>query len=118
VEEEEVGEVGDVVVPGGSGSSHGRLRSSRRTVLPRAASLLLPSFTPFSSGGSVWVVRGTPLGRLGLGELRGSRWQLLIAAGGAVARGRPGCAGGRGARRDGEATAGAPCFSFGRQPKG
>jgi hypothetical protein len=67
-EEEEVGEVG-IPGDGGSGSSHGRLRSSRRTVLPRAAPLLLlPSFTPFSSVGSVWVVRrATPLGRLGLG---------------------------------------------------
>jgi hypothetical protein len=64
------------------------------------------------------VVRGAPLGRLGLGEPRGSRRRLLIAAGGAGVRGRPGCAGGRGAHRDGEATAGAPRFGFGRQPKG
>jgi hypothetical protein len=57
-EAEEVGEVG-VLGDGGSGSSHGRLRSSRRTALPRAAPLLLlPSSTPFSSGGSVCVVRG------------------------------------------------------------
>jgi hypothetical protein len=33
----EVEEAGEVVVPGGSGSSHGRLRSSRRSALPRAA---------------------------------------------------------------------------------
>jgi hypothetical protein len=52
-------EVGDVVVPGGSGSSLRRLRSSRRTALPRAAPfLLLPSFSPFSSGSTAWLVRG------------------------------------------------------------
>jgi hypothetical protein len=46
-----------------------------------------------------------------------SRRQLLIAAGGAGALGRPGCAGGRGVRRDGEATTDAPRFGSGRQPK-
>jgi hypothetical protein len=67
-EEEEVGEVVDVVDPGGSGSSHGRLRPSRRTGLPPAAPLLLlPSSSPFSSGGTVWLVGELPLGRLGLG---------------------------------------------------
>jgi hypothetical protein len=99
----------------GRRGSRGSRRSWRRRVrlLSRAAPvfaangsptaaplLLLPSFTPFSSGGSVWVVRGTPLGRLGLGEPWGSRRRLLIAAGGAGVRGQSGCAGGtRGAPR-------------------
>jgi hypothetical protein len=105
---------------GGSGSSHGRLRSSRRTAFPRAPSN--PSFFPLtypSPPASRWAVRGvdSPQRRLGLGEPWGSRRRLLIAAGGAGARGWPECAGGRGVRRDGEATAGAPRFGFGRQPK-
>jgi hypothetical protein len=44
---------------GGSGSSHGRLRSSRRTVFPRAPSN--PSFSPLTSPSppaSRWAVRG------------------------------------------------------------
>jgi hypothetical protein len=64
------------------------------------------------------LVRGAPLGRLGLGEPRESRRWLLIAAGGAGVRGRPGCAGSRGAHRDGEATAGAPRFGLWPSAKG
>jgi hypothetical protein len=60
-------EVGDVVVPGGSGSSLRRLQSSRRTALPRAAPFLLLPSSPFSSGGTAWLVRGVAPGRLGLG---------------------------------------------------
>jgi hypothetical protein len=64
------------------------------------------------------LVRGAPLGRLGLGEPRGSRRWLLIAAGGTGVRGHPGCAGSRGARRDGEAMAGAPRFGLWPSAKG
>jgi hypothetical protein len=70
-------EVGDVVVSGGSGSSLGRLRSSRRAALPRAAPfLLLPSFSHFSSGGTAWLVRGVAPGAARVGSSPGARRRL------------------------------------------
>jgi hypothetical protein len=69
----------------GAGSSHGRLQSSRRTAFPRAASN--SSFSPplllLLRRAGVWTGERVPLRRLGLGELRGSRRCLLIAAGSA-----------------------------------
>jgi hypothetical protein len=101
--EEEVGEVG-ILVDGGSGSSHGRLRSSRRTAPPTggSSSPSPPLQPPFSSGGSARVageqlpeaVRVGILPGLGGGSYSGARRGT---------RGRLGCAGGRAARRDGEA---------------
>jgi hypothetical protein len=104
---------------GGSGSSHGRLRSSRRTALPWAAPIPpSPPFTSPSPPTSRRADRGVDSPEAArVGRSPGVSAAALIAAGGAGACGRPGCAGGRGARRDGEATAGAPRFSFGRQPK-
>jgi hypothetical protein len=70
-------EVGDVVVPDGSGSSLGQLRSSRQTALPRAAPfLLLPSFSPFSSGGTAWLVRGVASEAARVGSSPGARRRL------------------------------------------
>jgi hypothetical protein len=67
-------EAGDVVIPGGSGSSLGRLRSSRRTAPQRAAPfLLLPSFSPFSSGGTAWLVRGVAPGAARVESSAGAR---------------------------------------------
>jgi hypothetical protein len=69
---------------GGAGSSHGRLRSSRRTACPRVASN--PSFSPpllLLRRAGVWTGEWIPPRRLGLGEPRGSRRRLLIAAGSA-----------------------------------
>jgi hypothetical protein len=103
---------------GGSGSSHGRLRSSRRTALPRAPPI--PPSPPFTSPppASRRADRGVDSPEAArVGRSPGVSVAALIAAGGAGARGRLGCTGGRGARCDGEATAGAPRFSFGCQPK-
>jgi hypothetical protein len=117
VEVEEAWEAG-ALDDGGPGSSHGRLRSSRRTALPQAAPIppsppsLLLLLRRVGGRTGEWV----PLRRLGLGDPRVSA-AALIEAGGAGARGRPGCAGERGARRDSEATAGARRFSFGRHQK-
>jgi hypothetical protein len=112
-------EVGDVVVPGGSGSSLGRLRSSRRTALPRAAPfLLLPSFSPFSYGGTAWLVRGVAPGAARVGSSAGGSAAALNRAARCGVRGWPGCAGSRGACRDGEATAGAPRFGLWLSAKG
>jgi hypothetical protein len=70
-------EVWDVVVPGGSGSSLGRLRSSRRMALTRAAPfLLLPSCSPLSSGGTAWLVRGVAPGAARVGSSPGARRRL------------------------------------------
>jgi hypothetical protein len=67
-EAREVGILGD----GGSGSSHGRLRSSRQTALPRAAPLLLlPPCSPFFPGGSVCGQGSNSPRRLGLGVAPG-----------------------------------------------
>jgi hypothetical protein len=68
---------------GGSGSSHGRLRSSRRTAFPRTAfdSSSPPSPPPSSSPVAVWTGEDSPSRRLGLGEPRGPAAWLLIAAG-------------------------------------
>jgi hypothetical protein len=69
-EVEEVGEVG-VLGDSGSGSSHGRLRSSRWTVLPRTAPI--PPSPPITSLLLRWVGGRTgerfPPRRLGLGAL-------------------------------------------------
>jgi hypothetical protein len=83
VEVEEAGEAG-ALDDGGSGSSHGRLRSLRRTALPQAAPI--PPSPPFTSpsppAGWWWTGEWVPLRRLGLGDPRVSA-AALIAAGGA-----------------------------------
>jgi hypothetical protein len=58
VEVEEVGEAG-VLSDSGSGSSHGRLRSSRQTTLPRTAPIPhCPPFTCPSPPAGWWANRG------------------------------------------------------------
>jgi hypothetical protein len=88
---------------GGSSSSHGRLRSSRRTAPSTGGSTPpSPPFTPFSSGGSTGGHGSNSPRRLGLGSpprLGGG----LNSGARRGTRGRLGCAGRRGARRDDEA---------------
>jgi hypothetical protein len=109
----------EVDIHGGSGSSHGRLRSSQRTALPRAAPfLLLPSFTPFSSDGTVWAVRGNSPGAARVGSSPGGSAAALNRAARHGTRGRPGCVGGRGARRDGEARGRCAAFALGVSQSG
>jgi hypothetical protein len=104
---------------GGSSSSHGRLRSSRRTALPQAAPIPpSPSFTSPSPPAGWWADRGVVSPEVArFGRSPGGLGSGSYSSGRRGARGRPGCAGGRGACRNGEATTGACRFSFGRQPK-
>jgi hypothetical protein len=86
---------------GGAGSSHGRLRSSRRTAFPRAASN--SSFSPhFSSSSGVRVCgqgSGSPEAAR-VGRVQGLRRRLLIAACSAGYVDDRHALEGRGARRD------------------
>jgi hypothetical protein len=86
---------------GGSGSSHGRLQSSRQTALPRADPIPpSPPFTSPSPPACRWADRGVDSPEAArVGRSPGVSAVSLIAAGGAGTRGRPGCAGGRGACR-------------------
>jgi hypothetical protein len=78
VEVEEAGEAG-ALDDGGSGSSHGRLRSSRRTALPRAAPI--PPSPPFTSPSPLagwWADRGVGSPEAArVGRSSGSRRRLL-----------------------------------------
>jgi hypothetical protein len=93
VEAEETGALGD----GGSGSSHGWLRPSRRTAFPTLSfQLLLPffSFSPSSpSPAAVWTGEESPPRRLGLGE-PGGCGVATYSGGRTGTRGRPRCNGG------------------------
>jgi hypothetical protein len=94
------GEVVEADVHGGSGSSLGRLRSSRCTALPRTAPLP-PSFSSstFSSGGRCGKSGVAPLVRLGFGDPARAQRRLLYRVARPGTRGRPGCAGARGMPR-------------------
>jgi hypothetical protein len=105
----EVEDAGGVVVlgDGGSGSSHERLRSSRRTALPRTGPISpYPPFTSPSPPAGWWADRGVipPLppeaARVGTSS-RGSA-AAYVGWRGEGTRIQMRCAGGRAARRDGE----------------
>jgi hypothetical protein len=93
---------------GGTGSSHGRLQSSRRTAFPRVASNPPSPPTSPSPPACGCVDRGADSPEAAEASYSGGQRGV---------RGRPRSAWGHGARRDGEAMTGAPRFGFGRQPK-